>query len=883
MHGSERRLSPGDSCVHAQGSVKSLLRCSVGLAALALGAVGVTAPAYAQDDEEAERILVTGSRIARPADQPRPVTIMERADIQAEQRNTIVEVLRDLPQFTDVNTTEFFGAATNTINLRGLGDRSTLVLLNGYRQTVDGNGGSVVDVDQLAPGIMIERVEVLLDGASALYGSDAVAGVANFITRNNFDGMELEAGVQVIDAQADAPEIRVAGIFGEQGADSGLVMAIEYYNRRRQLESQDVFSDERLWIEHGLQTALWNPGTFFGADTGAWHPDPLCNSPEIGGTPENDITDPAGFFAPGPPFCRGLLSLERTFVPEAERLRGMAVFNHDFGGDLFRGFEIEMNFARSESQSSYGTGVPLLALQPFNSRLPATNPGVIDAHMRSGGAFPLQDYDRVFSRILSPIDGGVQWGTLQDTYRVASAIDGAFTDSWDWRVSATFSQNHQWSNGVDTIYDRYSRAIQGYGGEGCKWNLVDGAASNPDIQPGVFPCKYWNPFASRFLAEPGDPTYNDPDLLDWMLFGGRDVGDARFYAVEALTTGELFELPGGPTGIALGAQFRSQAVEILRDPISKDGGFGFSPQFFDDWRAYRQTHAVFGEVALYPIEDLEVNLAARWEDTLGQKSTEPKLTMLWTPTDNLFFRATAGSSFRLPSEQQLFGNGGGPVGRDTIGGEVTQAVGLVVGNPDLEPEESENWTVGFTWDVTDWLTLEATWWDYEFTNLVTPEDIETLFRADWQDGFISADPRWPLFPGAPNEVCEITGRWPGPGSGVPLPEDLRVRLRCLGLPERVRQRQHRGGRRSRLRADRETGDVRRRGRRAGAGHVHEHVRGRRRDGPARQHGRHRRLRRRRHRHPGHGQRRSQPEAAGQRDLLVRSRRSFGEGDVSLSR
>jgi iron complex outermembrane receptor protein len=751
--------------------LKFLLKGGVGALALTIGTAGAFAPAFAADVEE-DRIVVTGSRIARPADQPRPVAIMERAEIQAEQRNTIVEVLRDMPQMTNVNTTEFFGDASNTINLRGLGDRSTLVLLNGYRQTVDGNGNSVVDVDQLAPGIMIERVEVLLDGASALYGSDAVAGVANFITRNNFDGLEFEAGVQVIDAQTTSPEIRVAGIFGEQGPQSGLVMAVEYYNRHDQLESEDIFDNDRL--EHGLQTALWNPGSYSSNLPGAvpgFFADPLCNSPLIGGTPENEITDPAGFKTAGPDFCRGLLSLERTFVPEAERLRGMAVFNHEFDSDFVRGFEFEMNFARSESRSSYGTGVPLLALQPFNSRLPATNPGVIDANARSGGAFPLQDYTTIFTRILSPFDDGIQWGTLQDTYRVASALDGQFTDVWDWRVSATFSQNHQWSDGVDTIYDRYSRAIQGFGGQACKWNFVDGAAGNPAIAAGEGNCKYWNPFASRFLAQPGDPTYNDPDLLDWMLFGGRDVGDAKFYAVEFITTGELFDLPGGTTGVALGGQFRSQEVEILRDPISKDGGFGFSPQFFDDWHAYRDTYAVFGEVAMYPMEQLEVNLAARWEETLQQQSVEPKLTVLWTPSDSIFVRATAGSSFRLPSEQQLFGNGGGPVGRDTIGGEVTQAVGLAVGNTDLEPEESESWTLGFTWDVTDWLTVEATWWDYEFTNLVTPEDIATLFRADWSDGFISNDPRWPLFPGAPTEVCEITGRWAGPTSGVPLPDD----------------------------------------------------------------------------------------------------------------
>ena len=413
--------------------------------------------------------------------------------------------------------------------------------------------------------------------------------------------------------------------------------------------------------------------------------------------------------------------------------------------------------------------MPLLALNATNVVIPATNPGVIDANMRNA-AFPLQDYIQPFTRILSPLDGdGLSRRQRQQTFRVASSLNGDVgTSGFIWDVGATFSQNDQWTQDVDTIADRWSRAVQGYGGPGCKWNLVEGVDSNPDLQPGLGACQYWNPFASRLIAEEGDATYNDPALLEWMLYGDTQVGMSRFYAVEAVTTGELFELPGGPTGIAVGAQFRRQDVDVEVDPIRKDGGFGFNTQSFSDWDASRESKALFGELAFYPIENLELDVAARWEETLGQESVEPKVSALWRPLDGLFLRGTWGTSFRLPSEFQLFGNGGAGPPRDEIGGQTIQANALVVGNPDLKPEESENYTLGFTWDVTDWLTLESTYWNYEFTNLVTQEDFETLFRDDWQDGFISDDPRWPLFPGRPNEVCEITGRWDST-SGDPLP------------------------------------------------------------------------------------------------------------------
>lgn len=786
--------------------------------------------------QELEEITVTGSFISRPADRPQPVSVMDAAEIRANQRVTLAEVVRDMPQITTANVTSNWEAATNSINLRGLGERSTLILLNGQRMTIDANAGSQVDINNLAPTIMVERMELLLDGASALYGSDAVAGVANFITRDTFEGIEFNFSSQWADTQSDVPEIVAGGIFGTGSNDTHLVMGFEIQRRDDKLQEEDRFGPERL--AHGLQTALWNPGSFF-ADTidpstlpgqpnfdpdmpmgsaYGWQIDPLCGSELIGGTPANENTDPAGYI--GGPFCRGNLALQRTTIPEYTNMTGMAVFTKDFSAGGLETFRIEASYARADSQSSYGTGVPLLALPTVSGTtpvLPASNPGVYDAWFRSGGvydagtdtysdgSFPLLDYNQVFSRQLSPLDGdaaSLDASSVQNTYRVAATIDGLIGDSsFDWRVTGTFSQNDQKNNPNDTITDRYMRAIQGYGGPSCKWNFVEGVGTDPAVQAGVGPCEYWNPFASRLIADPNDGSpinpadpnsplvaelANSQELLDWMMFGGQNLNESRFTSFEAVVTGELWEMGGGATGIAVGAQYRKQELDITVDPIQKDGGLGFSPQILRDWTSNRDTNAVFAELVMFPADSFEIDIAARWEETLGVSSTEPKVSMLWTPTDSLFFRATAGSSFRLASENQLFGIGGGSVGRDTIGGEVTQAVGIAVGNPVLQPEESDNWTLGFTWDVTDNFTFDLTYWDYEFTNLVTSTDAEDTLRLDLADGWINStgaaanwgDAGWiaanaasphPLFFGRPNEVCEITGRWAGPGSGTSLP------------------------------------------------------------------------------------------------------------------
>ena len=786
-------------------------RLAAAVAALC-AAPGLT---LAQETRVDEEILVTGSFISRPADRPQPVSVMDAEEIRANQRVTMAEVVRDMPQITSANTTSNWENATNGINLRGLGTRSTLILLNGQRMTIDANAGSAVDINNLAPTIMVERMELLLDGASALYGSDAVAGVANFITRDNFDGLEVNVSSQWADTQTDVPEIVVGTLFGTGDNDSHLVVGLELQRRDDKLQEENRFSADRLAF--GLQTALWNPGSYLGA--GGWFADPLCGSTEIGGTGVNDRANPAGYKnAGGPDFCRGNLSLQRTNTPEMSNLLGMAVFTQDFDAGGLESLRLEAGFARADSQSSFGTGVPLLALPAVSGAgpiLPAANPGVYDAWVRSGGVgvpgagnttgtFPYQDFTRIFSRQLSPLDGdaaSLDSSSVQNTYRINASLEGMFGDSsWDWRVTGTFSQNDQKNNPNDTITDRYMRAVQGYGGPACKWNFVQGAQGDPTVQPGQGPCQYWNPFASRLIADPTDATpinpadpnsplraelANSDELLDWMMFGGQNLNESRFTSFEFVTTGELWEMGGGATGIAFGGQIRKQELEITVDPIQKDGGLGFSPQILRDWTSNRETDAIFAELVMFPHETFEIDIAARWEETLGQSSTEPKISMLWTPTDDIFVRATAGSSFRLASENNLFGIGPGSVGRDTIGGEVTQAVGIAVGNTGLLPEESDNWTIGMTWDITDNFTFDLTYWDYEFTNLVTSTDAEDTLRADLADGFVngSAVADWtsaafvaanaasphPLFFNRPNEVCEITGRWAGPTSGDPLP------------------------------------------------------------------------------------------------------------------
>lgn len=710
----------------------------------------VIQPVIAQqrtDDESVEEVVVTGSFIERPADRPQPVTVLTAAEIGLSQRQSLAETFKDMPQVQAtsaiVNGNENFVSPTTNVNLRGLGPRATLVLMNGRRQTVDGSAGLdgvvSVDINNLSPAIMIERIEVLTDGASALYGSDAVAGVVNLITRSNFDSIELKTEVQSIDEIGSA-DFTFGALFGSQGDETSLVAGVEW-SRQERMNSEDRYSEQRL-ANYGLTSTFANPGSFrpidpgTGAVLGPYVPDPLCGTNTI----KTGLA--AGIVAnlPGPPGtgqgCIMSLSLGRAIVPDAEQLNGLAVATHDFGNGMTA--QAEAGFARSRYQYDFGYGLPILPPFPV---APGANPGVAAAGLNTA-----VDY-QVRTRIRSPL-GDEPTNTLaqQDTYRVAASVEGGFGDSgWDWNAAFTFSQNNTRNVGGDTIRDRFNRAVQGLGGPSC------GAGGTP----GTGDCLWYNPFANRFLAQPGDPNYNDPILQDWIFARSNTEGTGELETIDFLVTGEIGEMAGGPTGIAIGLQQREQEFSVDYDPITETGGYAFNTTPQQDFGGVRETDALFAELVMYPSDAVEIQLAARYEDYGKVDSTDPKIGFLWTPADGLFIRATAGTSFRQPGEIQSFGTasqGGG----NWINGAATNARGLLQGDPNLLPEESTNYTVGITWDITDNFTMDLNYFDIDFENLIVTEDGTVIMANDAADGFIT-DPRIELFPGAPNEVCEVTG------------------------------------------------------------------------------------------------------------------------------
>jgi iron complex outermembrane receptor protein len=736
-------------------------KCLLAVASCGIGAWAIPASAQQQQSSQTqlEEVTVTGSYIKRPADRPQALTVVNSADIELHNRPSLAQMFKDLPQAiggrSTIADTEGGNSPTRTINLRGLGARATLVLLNGHRQTIDGGttgGVSAVDIDNLAPSIMINRVEVLTDGASALYGSDAVAGVVNFITRDSFEGVEVQASAQEIEAsRAHKPDMNVGMLFGSQGTSTQVVAGVEYASTQP-LRNEDRYSVDRL-TQYGFTSGFGNPGTFVNLNTGERLADPLCGSDKIGGPPA------AGYLNPLGNQCRMLLSLGMDIQSASGRLNGLAVMTHKFNDKITA--KVEAGFARTRYNIDFRYVVPYLPPLPF---VPATNPGVIAANAADPN-FAITDY-QIFTRAYSPaFENPVHNTTKQDTYRTGITLTGSFGDSsWTWNANSTFSQNDSNFSFIDSFRDRYTDALQGYGGAHCD---ASPATDPTGALAGVGDCQWWNPFANRMLAQPGDPNYNDPSLGDWFIAHRVLTGFAQLSTLEFVATGNLWDMAGGTTGLAVGTQARSQKYTQTWDDVTHDGGFAFSTIPYSDFGGIQDTKALFAELVMYPTKGLEIQLAARHERYAHASSTDPKIGLLWKPIDRLFVRLSAGTSFEMPGFVQIFGVGPGGGSVMPIGGDIINARSSLTGNPDLSPETSTSYNVGVTWDATDNFTMNVNYWSINFKNLVAAESGDVVLAQDEADGYIT-DPRIILFPGSPNEVCEVTGRW-DPNSGAPLP------------------------------------------------------------------------------------------------------------------
>jgi outer membrane receptor protein involved in Fe transport len=645
------------------------------------------------DATQIDDIIVTGSLLRGPGESPSPVTVISRGDLDARGAGSIADVLTTLPQsyagsatpgtLLTLNDTQGSNSSLSTgVNLRGLGEDSTLVLVNGRRIAGTGSRGEFADLSAI-PGAALERVDVLLDGASALYGSDAVGGVVNVILRRSFDGQESR--VRVATAQGGAEDFTASHLIGASWSSGSALISYEYQDAGA-LNSGDraytATGDLRPWGGLNYRSIYGAPGNIarFDAGLGAYV-SAFAIRPGADGVARTSADFAAG---------QANLSNRRNGVdllPNQERQTAYARFRQELGSRVELSGDLRWSDRSYEYASLSGGGLYTVT---------AANPHFVSPN---GSTSHLIAYD--FGRELGPTLRSGRSRSLATTLGADVGLGG----SWSLDVYGSWAEEMNYGAQENQINTTFLNEALG------------SVADNPATPFSASRDGYLNLF--------GSGSANNAAVLDFISQGfDRDWARNRVETVNAVVDGVLMELPGGSLKLAAGANYRR---ETLRN---RSAAFrsGVTPSESALTFRTREIQAAFfevraplvgGDFTLPGIRRLELSVAARTEDYSDFGSTtNPKVGLIWEPFDGLTTRASWGTSFRAPALTELYERV--QIGAANLASPTGSQLTLIHlgGNTELQPEEAESLTVGFEVRRPNGLRFGANYFDILFDDRI---------------------------------------------------------------------------------------------------------------------------------------------------------------------
>lgn len=721
-------------------------------------------------DETLEEIVVTGSFIKGTAeDAALPVDVLTRSDLEDVGSPSLIEMVRNLGvtsgNLGETNQFDTRGGqaaeGVTAINLRGLGPARTLVLINSKRHVSTETIG--VDISAI-PSIAIGRVEVLKDGAAALYGSDAIGGVVNFITRDSFEGFEVSGNFTDLD-DSDG-DTNVAAIFGRRVGALHFAISGEY-EERSELRIRDRDWALRPFAENpgpGGWSSIGNPGTFFpGISNGAGGrtllggatPDPGCEL--LGGTSSGG-------------FCRFQYTFFDNLVEEQESYKVFAEVNYDISDKISFHAEAlyhDMDMPEWKTSPSY----PPQALLGNDRFIEASHPGLIDLKAQNPGLF------NEVAGIPASVQGASSWSRMlgiagrngqpessyrkTKTKRISFGLVGETDSGISFDTSFSWSKRERDIGGSDMYIERMAFAFDGLGGAGC--DPATGSA-------GVGPCEYYNPFSNALSFSPvtgaTNPQYNasvanSNELINWLTAETGSATDNETLVFEAILSGDSrWDLGGGSVGWAAGIQYRKDTYDFtvkdvanrainpcaFNNPMSVTlghtatldcGAAGAGQLAFlaatDEENTDRDVYGVFAELALPITEALDVQLAVRYEDygsKNGGDTIDPKVAFSWTLTDEFSLRGSVSTTFRGPPSSFLSGTS---TSLQFIGAALAFKAGDTVGNPDLEPETAVTTNFGAIYQNENFYA-SLDYWSFNFEDPLQLENANQIVAAYGANG-----------------------------------------------------------------------------------------------------------------------------------------------------
>lgn len=749
----------------------------------------LTAPAFAQDAtppapaettaDEGAAIIVTGSRIKQdPAKSALPLQIITTTDLSREGINSPEQLISYLSTngngadnlASNADVTSGAQRGTNGLsaaNLRGQGSASTLVLLNGRRVAAHGLTGSAVDVNQI-PIAALERVEVLKDGASAIYGTDAIGGVINFITKTNFQGLVLNGFADVTEAGGgNIYRLSATGGYGDLNEDGFNIMATVSRSISEALNGSERSFVNGNQPNRGLSVdtrgtpiatafptginALFAPtGSLL---SGVTLLEAGATVPASGGINILDLPGGAGCGS----MDGGMAYDEQLWANASARFAcawdtgraavlqqplntltyyGRATVkagDHQFYAEI-TGSDADSSKRFSNNQYS-GNATTLPLYYPLNATTAAT---YNDVYNKLVAVFPqiAVNYGKPISyRWRCTACGVREYETNTKTLRAALGAEGPLWDGWDYRAGGSYARSES-SSVLGTGYHyrgtfASAAAAAASGVPGAVSGGIDlraptaPGASRPGIV-GLLNSGILNPF-SLSQSDAALAGLNAISAQGVTLYGGK-------YEVKQLDgsiSGSLFDLPAGAVQVALGVDYRRETYSFNGSPSAVTGTPDIFNVAFDNINALtpknRTVKAAYAEV-LVPIFDmLEVTGAVRVDDYSGFGTTvNPKISAKFQPVDWLMFRGSYNTGFRVPAFNQIFnGVTQSPNPGNTLVDPTTCPTGTVSllpgctaitpdtlsgGNLNLGPETSKQYSVGAVFQPSSRFSASVDYW-----------------------------------------------------------------------------------------------------------------------------------------------------------------------------
>ncbi|KRC78435.1 TonB-dependent receptor [Sphingomonas sp. Root241] len=821
-----------------------------------------TAPAYAQDTDgqattaaeptvdqaqetteaPGETIVVTGSRIRRPnLDSPVPVTSIGGEEFFQTGTTSVGDVLNELPALTSTfsqsNSTRFLGTSgLNLLDLRGLGPQRTLVLVNGRRHVAGDILNNAVSPDVNAmPTDLIERVDIVTGGSSAIYGSDAIAGVVNFVLKDNFEGFQIR-GQGGLSDDSDAPDYYISALAGKNfaGGRGNIALNLEYAHQgdfyasdREEYRNNNGFvvvdndpfgspngSDgkpDRVFYKNIRSGSYANGGMFLGNSCGpyycSYHFLPNGNLVPVTGTKVGASSIGSFIGGDGDNFRDGT---QLGLRPRQDRYSANLIAHFEIS-PAFVPF-IEAKYVRSEVLGSASgpfffnggvTGSPREVFYTDNPYLSAQARNFLNDYY---GVAPGTSQPFYFNENATSLTNR-QESLKRDTYRLVGGVRGEFGSNWSYEVSANYGRFDEENKILGNVnLQRFLLAI-----DAVDQGLVQNGVANGNIV-----CRATvDPTARVALETAANPTFAGAQLAADVaacrpvnFFGVNNVSDAaRGYLLQdsiangritqfvanAFVSGDSskwFELPGGPVGISFGAEYRRETASYTQDEFTQAGlTFYNSIPTFDP--PSFEVKEVFGELSVPILKDvpffnsLTLSGAVRYADYKGSTGNVFAYngSVEWSPVRDLRFRGNYSRSVRAPTLVDLYTPFGqnyafvtDPCSLDNLGEgtatreancraagvpagynfEYVQTLGFLSGgNPDLEAETSDSYTVGFVLQPR-WirgLSLTVDFYDITVNNTISSVGAQDILDNCYDAADLN------------NQYCSLFQRYTGAGTG----------------------------------------------------------------------------------------------------------------------